>query len=73
MAKARTRKLAKCPMCGGAAHMAEVTRTYDGKTFFAVTCNNGACRMSAVPWSQHCEQTEGEAIDAWNARKGGKR
>lgn len=53
--------------------MAEVTRTYDGKTFYAVTCNNGLCRMSAVPWSQHCEQTEGEAIDAWNARKGGKR
>ena len=66
MPKGRTRKLAKCPMCGAAAHMAEVTRTYDGKTFYAVTCNRDACRMSEVPLTQHCEQTEQDAIDAWN-------
>lgn len=66
MPKGRTRKLAKCPMCGAAAHMAEVTRTYDGKTFYAVTCNNDDCRLSEVPLLRHCEKTEQDAIDAWN-------
>lgn len=63
-------RLKKCPLCNGPAHMAEVTVTRTGKTYYAAVCNRDACRLSEPPGVRLCFADEDDAIGAWN---GGRR